>query len=73
MELTRIIKETIREYLNESKSYPFNLNIKEQSDNGFTYKIFYYDFTIEDIEYECVIYPNAFKIRSKDFDVDFIW
>ncbi len=72
MKLITIIQETIREYLNESKSYPFNLNIKEQSDNGFTYKIFYYDFTIEDIEYECVIYPNAFKIRSKDFDVGFI-
>ena len=72
MKLTTIIKEEIQKYLNESKSYPFNLKIKEKSDNGFTYKIFYYNFIIEDIEYECVIYPNAFKIRSKDFDVDFI-
>jgi len=72
MELRKFIATTIREYLNESKSYPFNLTIKEKSDNGFTYKIFYYDFKIEDIEYECVIYPNAFRIRNKDFDVDFI-
>jgi hypothetical protein len=72
MKIRKFISTTIREYLNESNSYSFNLSIKEKSDNGFTYKIFYYDFKIEDIEYECVIYPNAFKIRSDDFDVGFI-
>ena len=71
-DLKKFIATTIREYLNESKSYPFILNIKERNDNGFKYNIFYYSFKIEDIEYECVIYPNAFRIRSKDFDVDFI-
>jgi hypothetical protein len=72
IDVKKFIKTTIREYLNESKSYPFILNIKERTDNGFKYNIFYYSFKIEDIEYECVIYPNAFRIRSKDFDVDFI-
>lgn len=61
-----------RDYLNESKSYPFNLNIKEKNYDNFTYNIFYYNFKVENIEYECVIYPNAFRIRYKDFDVDFI-
>jgi len=72
MELRKVIATTIKEYLNESQSYPFNLNIREKNDNGFDYHIFYYQFKIEDIEYECVIYPNAWKIRGKDFDVDFI-
>jgi hypothetical protein len=77
MELRKFISTTVRKYLNErmlieSESYPFNLNIKEKNDNGFKYNIFYYQFKIEDIKYECVIYPNAWKIRGKDFDVDFI-
>lgn len=54
--------------IDESNAHPFTLNIEER-DN---YKIFRYFFEIEDIEYQCVIYPNAFRIRSKDFDVDFI-
>jgi hypothetical protein len=77
MELRKFIATTVRKYLNErmlieSESYPFNLNIKEKNDNGFKYNIFYYQFKIEDVKYECVIYPNAWKIRGKDFDVDFI-
>jgi len=71
-DLKKFIVATIREYLNESKSYPFILKIKERTDNGFIYNIFHYSFKIEDIEYECVIYPNAFRLRSRDFDVDFI-
>lgn len=72
MKLKKIIETTIYEYLNESKSYPFTSNVKEKTYNGFKFNIFYYNFKIEDIEYECVIYPNAWKLRSKDFDVDFI-
>ena len=77
MELRKFIATTVRKYLNErmlieSESYPFNLNIKEKNDNGFKYNIFYYQFKIEDVKYECVIYPNAWKIRGKDFDVVFI-
>jgi hypothetical protein len=44
MEIRKFIATTIREYLNESKTYSFNLNVKEKTDNGFTYKIFYYSF-----------------------------
>lgn len=64
----KIIKENL---IKESSSYPFNLNIKKKSENGFNYNIFYYEFNIENIDYECVIYPNAYKIRDYDFDVVF--
>lgn len=58
--------------IKESKSYPFELNIKQKTDNGFIYNIFYYSFVVDGIDYECVIYPNAWKLRSNIFDVDFI-
>lgn len=70
--IKRIVEVVISEFLTESKRYPFNLSIKEKSNNGISYRVFEYDFTVEGVEYICVIYPNAWRLRSKDFDVDFI-
>ncbi len=72
MKLRENINRIIFKYFNESNAYPFNLNIKQHTDNGYIYKIFYYDFIIDNIEYQCVIYPNLWRLRSKDFDVTFI-
>jgi hypothetical protein len=69
--MKKLISAIIKEYLNESKSYPFTLNVKEKNYDGFKYNIFYYFFKIEDIEYECAIYPNMFTLRNKYFDVAF--
>lgn len=66
------LKKFIKKIINESNSYPFNLDIQKKELNGFKYNIFYYNFNIDGFEYECVIYPNIFRIKTKDYDVDFI-
>jgi hypothetical protein len=73
----KFIATTILDYLNEkkmlieSKSYPYNLLIKQRQEGGVKYNIFYYTFDISGIGYECVIYPNAFQLRGYNYDVDF--
>lgn len=37
IKLNSFIASTITEYLNESKSYPFNLTVKEKMDKGYKY------------------------------------
>jgi hypothetical protein len=72
MNIRKFIFNTLRDFLNESKSYPFVLNIQNKVYNGFPYRVFTYEFKVEDIDYVCVIYPNAFRINENIFDIDFI-
>lgn len=66
----KYVIEKVKDLVKESMAQTFHLNIRKEKKLGISYDYFEYSFTVENVDYICVISPTLWQ--KHDYDIGFV-
>lgn len=66
----KYVIEKVKDLVKESMAQTFHLNVRKEKQFGLDFEVFEYSFTVENVDYICVISPTLWQ--KHDYDIGFI-
>lgn len=66
----KYVIEKVKDLVKESMAQTFHLNVRKGKQFGLDFEVFEYIFTVENVDYVCVISPTLWQ--KHDYDISFV-